>query len=470
MRATSLLRIVLVLTMLASISVAGTAVVWSTGERMLAAAAGDASSDELQPVQAGELEKQLRSYRVRLRADGRLPGRINVVDPETGLVSAARDMKIALLQNGRVVTEFQPGIDGVFEAEGVAPGVYSLVGHGEEGYIAYGLEVMPAEFNVDNRREGDVQPVAFQEIAAELQIDSLAIPPTDGPSVLSLASEHLPEEIVAAAKEIAANAAASDAAPQPPAAGPDVSGRADLDPAEVDPAEEASPAASLRQNEIRLDANGSLTGRVRSLNPQTGQPVRIRRLNVFLVRDNQIVAQAPVSPLGVFTFPDLSEGLYSFVAAGTEGFTAFSIRTVADAVAGPGTPNELVVPVAFAQPGLLGLSGTLASLEDLYYLLYWLQYYYSDGNDDDGAGGLFGGGPGGPGGGLGGPGGPGLGAGGAGGGFPGGGGGFAGGGGGGLFGGEGLGALLGLGALGAAAAALADDDDNNPQVVSPATP
>ncbi len=466
MRATTLLRTAFVLAMLGSISVAGTAVVWSTGGRLLAVAVTDAdtsdadaySADVLEPVQAGDIEKQLRSYRVRLRADGRLPGRINVIDPETGLVSPAREMTIALLQNGEIVTEVHPGIDGVFEAEGVAPGIYSLVGHGDEGYIAYGLEVLPSEFNAgaDGRDDDGNQPVAFQEVEDELQIDSLAVPPTDGPSVLNLANEHIPDELVAAADEIAADGVA---VPPPPANADD----------RADPAGSAR-AANLNQHAIRLAADGSLTGRVRSLSPQTGQPVRIRRLNVFLVRNNEIVAQAPVTPLGVFTFPDLDEGLYSFVAAGTEGFAAFSIRTVSDGFAGLGSPDELIVPVAFSPTettpvafaqGGGGLGGTLASIADVPYLLELLQQYYSGGGPGGGPPGA------GPLGGLGGPAPPG----GGGGGFGGGPGGGAGAGGGGFGGGGGLGALLGLAALGAAAAALGNDNNNNsPQIISPANP
>ncbi|MBX3439407.1 MAG: hypothetical protein KF861_18105, partial [Planctomycetaceae bacterium] len=313
MRAITLLRMSLVLTTLGSISVAGTAVVWSTSERLLSTAVQNVSEpdgDALTPVQTGQLEKQLRNYRVRLDANGRLPGRINIIDPNTGLPAPARDLTIALLQNGRKVTEFHPGINGVFEAEGVLPGVYSLVGHGEEGYIAYGLEVLPAVANVDLNDDSALQQVAFQEIGTELQIDSLAVPPQDGPSVLRLATEHLPAEIVAAASAIAANADAV-----PPAV--DSGDLTELNEIEDNPGEETVYSANLHQHDIRLDANGSLTGRIRSLHPQTGQPVRIRRLNVFLVKNNQIVAQAPVTPLGVFTFPDLSEGTYSFVAAGT---------------------------------------------------------------------------------------------------------------------------------------------------------
>lgn len=484
MRATSIIRVVLVLSLLGSISVAGTAIVWSTGERFFSAAVGEVASadaaehatpapaDAHQPVQAGELEKQARNYRVRLDQNGRLPGRINVIDPNTGFASPARDLTIALLQNGQPVAEFRPGIDGIFEAEGILPGVYSLVAHGDEGYIAYGLEVLPAEFGVGLREGDNTSRVMFQEIEAALEIDSLAVPPTDGPAVLSLATEHLPPEIIARANEIAAEA---ETTPELPQVDPALIERVELDPAEDNPAEETLPSANLRQHEIRLAADGSLTGRMRSLNPQSGEPVRFRRLNVFLVKDNEIVAQAPVTPLGVFTFPDLQEGQYSFVAAGSEGFAAFSIRTVAEGFAGPETPDELIVPVAFTQPPrgpAFGFFGTLTSLEDIYYIYYWLRVHYGNDDDDGGGAGLMGGGPG-----AGMPLGQGLGPQGLGGagGFGGGGGGFLGGSGGaGLFGGEGLGAALGLGVLGVAAAIIASDDDDNgrssPQVPSPAIP
>jgi hypothetical protein len=443
--------------------------VWSSGERILISLASEAPlrfPERSEFVQAEDLDQQLRNYRVRLRADGRLPGRIHLVDPATAGIVPAANLNLALLQRGQVVNEFRSGPDGSFEAENVQPGVYSLVGHGEAGFIAYGLEVMPAELNADTRQSGAIDVAAFQEIQQELAIDSLAVPPTDGPSVLHLANRHLPPKVVAAVSQTP-----RDAGPPLPAA-PEGGAAAELNATEDNPADETIPSANLRQHAIRLAADGSLTGRMRSLNPNTGRPVRFSRVNVFLVRDNEIVAQAPVTPLGVFTFPDLSEGFYSFVAAGADGFTAFSIRTVSDEVADAGTPDQLIVPVAFAnnQPpgaGGGGMFGTLTSIDDTYYVLYWLRHYYGDDDDDDDAlGALFGNG-GAPGQGPGG-----FGAGGGGGGFGGGGGGFVGGGGGfGGGGGAGLGALLGLGALGATIAIIASDDDGDgTQVVSPATP
>ncbi len=537
MRFTSLLRVMLVVLFLGSICAAGTAVVWSSGEQILTQLATDVGL--IRPavhshVQADDLEKSLRSYRVRLRADGRLPGRINIVDPDTGEPAFARDLTIAFVQHGQVVTEVHPGIDGAFEAEGVAPGVYSLVGHGPEGYIAYGLEVLPAELTVDNRSAIEMSLVAFQEIQQEIQIDSLAIPPVDGPTVLQLAREHLPPEVISGstggsvshvepsmqfANEIyQVNQVVEDDGSEPETP--------DFAPQSPEPPD--APSASLRQNKIRLSADGTLTGRMRSLNARTGELVRFRRLNIFLVRDNRVVAQAPVSPLGVFTIPQLGVGRYSFAAAGTEGFAAFSIHTVTEDLADANTLDELIVPVSFQQDAAghshehshgdahktaaqaectcLGeclakdkdhslfeahpdcqcalhaqdfeeeedpqMEGNLVGEEDLPYAFDQLQSTYG-GNGGGGAGGAGGGGVGAGGGGAGAGGGAGGAPGGGGGGLGGGSGGFAGGGGGGLGGGLGgsLGTLLGLGGLGLAAAAIADNNDNNtPQVVSPAVP
>ena len=534
MRFASLVRVTLVVLFLGSISAAGTAVVWSGGEHVLTQLATDIGI--IRPavhsnVQTDDLEKSLRSYRVRLRADGRLPGRINIVDPDTGEPAFAKDLTIAFVQHGKVVAEVHPGFDGAFEAEGVAPGVYSLVGHGPDGYIAYGLEVLPAELTVDNRSAVEMSLVAFQEIQEELQIDSLAIPPADGPMVLQLAREHLPPEVVSGGSgSVGFVAPSTSFAPEIQLVKQVVEDEApQLEAPGFAPEPPDAPSASLKQNKIRLSPDGTLTGRMRSLDPRSGELVRFRRLNIFLVRDNRIVAQAPVSPLGVFTIPHLGDGRYSFAAAGTEGFAAFSIHTITEEFADANTVNELIVPVSFqseesghshdhdhghthntaaqaectcidgcpakdkdhslfeshpdCQCPLHGVNnedeeedpsmeGNLVGEEDVPYAFDQLQSSYGGAGGGGAGGGGAGAGAGAGGGGAGG-GGAGAGAGGGGGGFGGGGGGFAGGGGGfgGGFGG-GLGTLLGLGGLGLAAAAIADNNnnDNPPQVVSPAVP
>ncbi|MCA9074587.1 MAG: hypothetical protein KDA93_06105 [Planctomycetaceae bacterium] len=513
MRIATSIRVLLLVMFLGSISVAGTAVVWSSGERIITQLATNVGI--IQPavhrqVQDEALEKSLRSYRVRLSADGTLPGRINVVDPDTGEPAQAQDMTIAFVQHGHVVAEVHPGIDGSFQAEGVGPGIYSLVGHGPEGYIAYGLEVLPAELTVDRRNAIEMSLVAFQEIQQEIQIDSLAIPPVDGPAVLQLAREHLPPEV------INGGSAAVSRLDQTFDVGPQIQHVSqvaeekpftdDVPLEDVIPAGPNSPSASLQQNKIRLSHDGTLTGRMRSLNSHSGQLARFRRLNIFLVRDNRIVAQAPVNPLGVFTIPNLGVGRYSFAAAGTEGFAAFSIHTVTEEFADANTVNQLIVPVSFQQPAdghdhehthdaaaqpectcigqcpakdkdhslfehhpdcqcplhqAADMESNLVGEEDVPYAFGQLESAYGGNGGGAAAGGGFGGAPGGGGGGFGG---------GGGGGFGGGGGGFGGGGGGGLGFGGGLGTLLGLGGLGLAAAALADDDNGSPQVVSPAVP
>jgi hypothetical protein len=174
------------------------------------------------------------------------------------------------------------------------------------------------------------------------------------------------------------------------------------------------------------------------MHPQTGRPTRLRRLNVFLVQNNEVVSQAPVSENGTFTFSSVAPGTYSFVAAGLEGFTAFSLRAVSGQNVSDKSDvaNELIVPVAFQGGPMYLLDGVLVSPKDLAAALRELLQQVMSAEE---LAALEAANPAGPNGNLGNP------------------GGGTGGGGGGAGGGDGLlGALLGA-AVGAGVAALSDD-------------
>jgi hypothetical protein len=451
MRAASVIRGLMLVMFLGSVAVAGSAMVWTHAETVLTQLASDTGlelSGEVVPaeyVQQG-LDERLRNYRVRLQPGGVLPGRMNVIEPLTGLPTFARQMNIAFVQNGQVVHEVAAGSEGRFEVTGMAPGIYSVVGSGPDGYVAYGIEVLPAELQAGRFAKGDVQPVAFQEVGAVLEIDSLAVPPSDFPVVVEIAGSHLPASVIG---------------DSPDPADPELQPGEALGEADYQDDVNGDHAVDLHRHDVRLQADGSLSGRLTRLDPLTGRPTRIRRLNVFLVQDNEIIAQAPVDPLGMFRLAGLAPGLYSFVAAGSEGLAAFSVRLVGNEVVREGLADELIVPVAFNQGGANFFS-TLVPPRDCG--IAWNRL-----NSAGGGGGGGGDGQGTPGAGT--PGAPGTPpgtpvgeapyGGGGGGGYPGGGGGFSGGGGG-FGGGEGgFGALLGLAALGLAAFAASDDDSSN---------
>lgn len=439
MRAASLVRISLVLMFVASIGMAGTTVIMKTAEILIAETDLSGTTDAVQEVQVDQLERQLRSYQVRLAGDGTLPGRVSIIDPLTGQVATAREMTIAFLQNGSVVSEIHPGIEGRFQVSGLLPGVYSVVGYGPDGYIAYSLHVLPAELTVDHRSADGTQQVAFQEIEEEFAIDSVAVPTTDLPTVTSLAQSNIPPELL-----------------QPNPSGPGATPGASI----ADQYDQEHPDqrrdVALSGHQVRIQPDGTLTGRVHRIN-QNGEPTRIRRLNVFLVQNNAVVAQAPVDELGTFRFYEVPEGIYSFVAAGMEGMAAFTMQ----AVSGPdlaGVADELILPVSM-QGGEGGGGGGVVGGEDLPYA-YGAAGGSGD-NDDGGGSGAFGDGAGGPGGEGGG------GEGGGGGGTGGGGGGPAGGGGGPGGGSSGFGEILALAALGLGGFALAEADDDNRRISNP---
>jgi hypothetical protein len=378
--------------------------------------AGSLPSDSVTPEESGALEKQLRSYRVRLAADRTLSGQVNVFDPATGAVMAMSDIRVMFLQNGIIKARTTPGPDGVFKLP-LEPGVYAIVASGPRGYAAYGLQALAPDTSV-------VHTAAFQEITDTLQISTLAIPSRDFQTAKRLARTYIPRELLEKSNDAGGN------------------GNGLADETEAPPLD-AAPETSLDGHSVSV-RDGVLLGRMRRLHPQTGKPLKIRRLNAFLVQNNSVLAQASVNESGSFKFKNVDPGVYSFVAAGSDGLAAFSFQAINSTVASKDTPTELTLVSFQGSDG--GASGSTTGSENAGAATDAI----GDGDgDDDGTGGA----------------GEGAGEGGAGGGGTGGG---TGGGGGVGGGGDGLlGALIGAGVGAAIGAALADDDNDNK---SPSTP
>ncbi|MBL8848169.1 MAG: hypothetical protein JNG89_00710 [Planctomycetaceae bacterium] len=407
-------------------------------------------TSEPQAVQVAQADgdsfaSRLRSHRIRLSADGFLPGKINLVDNETGAIRVLRDLKVLFIQDGVVKATVTPGEGGVFQAS-IAPGMYSLAAIGPEGYVAYGLEVLPAAApapglpavpaggdTASNLGIVETQPVFFQEVGSVLEIDSLAIPRRDFDAVVQLARSYIPAEILNAESpgDVAGLASEGESLDEAP------------------PTDDTPANTVMRHHEVMIGADGTLSGRTRRVHPQTGRPTRLRRLNVFLVQNNEVVSQSPVSENGTFTFSSVAPGTYSFVAAGLEGFTAFSLRAVSGQNVSDNAVDELIIPVAFQGGAMYLLDGVLVSPENLAAALKELLLVQNKMTAEELANleGQFNGNLGTPGNGFG------------------GGGGGMGGGGDGL-----LGALLGA-ALGAGVAALSDDGNEiNRQTPTTPTP
>ena len=189
----------------------------------------EVQTEDVLAQQGDAFASRLRSHRIRLSADGFLPGRINLVDAETGAIRVLKDIKVMFIQNGQVVSTAVPGEGGMFQADGLQPGVYSLAAIGPEGYVAYGLEVLPPAnpgpaapvqpgeaASIDG--VVDTVPVLFQEVGSVLAIDSLAIPRRDFDAVIRLARSYIPAEILNASspEDLPESAQPAESTDEPP--------------------------------------------------------------------------------------------------------------------------------------------------------------------------------------------------------------------------------------------------------------
>jgi len=374
-----------------------------------------AVSANLTEREAERLTRVARTHRVQL-SNGSITGAIQSLGAD-GAVRNLSDVRVSFFQNGSTVSQVSPGSDGVFHAT-LAPGVYTLVAYSPSGYVAYGIQI------VDQTAE--IRSAGFEKADSQLnlQIESLAVPPVDYATVYRLARSHV-KGAIPATVPTRANSGAETL--------PDL------------PVENALPQTNLKHHTVRLEADGSLIGRLKRIHPQTGDVLRVHSLHGFLVQGGSVVHQANVAEDGALKFSAVNPGVYTFVTAGSEGFSAFSV-VVAPAVATASV--NTITPVSF-QPDSSPLTGTPGAPGDMGPATDPLA---PPAQNDDPAGGFVEA-PGGAGGG----------------GFGGGsGGGFGGGGAGG--GGLGLGGLLGLAGIGIGAAALADDNDDNNKPVSPAAP
>ena len=242
-------------------------------------------------VQAGaledqaELNKRLRNQRVRLTADGTLTGRVSSVAGAG--VTPLGNFAMTLVQFGEVRGRATSDADGNFRMKSIRPGIYSMIGASASGYLCYGVEVVAADAIIgvlSERAPDKAVPVAFQEVRNDVEIDTLTVPPRDFPAVGELIRGYLPPGLT----DLDVNRARVMSAE-----------RRDIQLPEEGLKLQPENAA-LRYHQVQV-VDGAVTGRMRRIHPTTGRPQRIRRLNVFLVRDGRVVSQAPVAESGFFT-------------------------------------------------------------------------------------------------------------------------------------------------------------------------
>jgi hypothetical protein len=299
--------------------------------------------------QAGDgqdgLDNRLRSHVVRIDEDGVVKGRIGTIESATGDLEPVRDIRIRFVRKGEEIAQTAPNPDGSFSVRNLEPGVYSMIAVGEGGFIACSVNIQPKLSDVAKMPMYKQARFLKQEVKRLIDIESAAVSPDNFIPLKSLLRSYLPSEESSLVLD-----------------GPEIpGGMLDVSP------ENARLGTPLRHHQIRLSKDGKLRGRVRRLQPESGRDLKIRDLNVFLLRNNINVAQEEVTPDGTFAFGNVRPGVYSMVAAGKDGFVAFSIdvlkpRATEDAVSNEsklqttsmriddGWQAELAIDVALVSP------------------------------------------------------------------------------------------------------------------------
>jgi hypothetical protein len=209
------------------------------------------------------------------------------------------------------------------------PGVYSLIGVGESGFLAFALTVLPPAKS-SQRAANAVTVGLLQDQSPSVQpvLDVVAYtPPFE--TLRDIIMRYYPEMELPVVNEQAYRQQLGET-PEP-ASYARSAGIQDAVGAEGrlrDLLEAMQPATSIKAHKITILPNGILRGRLMGVDPITGRPVRLRDQNVFLIRDNQVIARSVIDADGVFQMQDVQPGVYSWVACGRAGLAALGVNLV----------------------------------------------------------------------------------------------------------------------------------------------
>ena len=275
-----------------------------------------AAADSIPDVDAADtVDRPLdRAFRVRLSEAGSLPVTVRMVDPATGDVVPATGMTLSFLSGGQVPAAWEgpagvgtvavtaaAGADGKATVAGLTPGIYSVVGRGTQGYLAFGLDVLPA-----GPADGQTS-----------RLDVIASPAADVATISGLAARYM-----RAAGDAPVGAPAATAERVAPAAR--VPGPRTVNFEETEDLEGLK--APTKRPVLKIGADGSARGRLVALYDGTGlaRPVDLGR--VFMIRGGSVAAQVTPNERGEFTVTGLTDGVYTLAALSPIGVAAVGIE------------------------------------------------------------------------------------------------------------------------------------------------
>lgn len=268
------------------------------------------------------LSETLRSHWITTNKEGNIEGRISAIEPSQSSLVPIEQLDVTLLRKGEKVGTASTDNDGQFLLEDVEPGIYTLVAAGQNGFLAYGVHVLPSleEFDILDLESNNGGPLpqlhpdpienkrayyvshfgipADAVIQEDLQIDAAAVPP-EFTTLERISQNYLPG---AAALTLGKD---------------------------VDDMKAIEKSIEIRKGfQFPLAEDGSFHGRIQPIATEDGKLTKLREMNLFLIQDDLEVARVPVEENGRFKIEDVDPGVYSIVAAGQDGFAALSVELV----------------------------------------------------------------------------------------------------------------------------------------------
>lgn len=112
---------------------------------------------------------------------------------------------------------------------------------------------------------------------------------------------------------------------------------------------------SKRIHTVALNRAGAVEGRIASIDRQSSVANGLAELKIYFVRDGKIAQETVTAADGTFVVQGLSEGAYSFVATGDNGFAAYGVRVVAN----DGSEKLNIMEAAAVSPRLSAVKAIL---------------------------------------------------------------------------------------------------------------
>ena len=225
------------------------------------------------PTQASTVEAK-EIHTVAVNPDGTLVGQVTSINNDSRQAAGLQGLNVFFVRDGQVVQQAQTTSDGSFSVKGLTEGPYSFYAAGKFGFAAYGVYVAPASDN-SNQNLLEVTTASTNSSGIAQLLKHRSIPQQVRQSVVGGSpGESLGESVVTS-------------------------------------------------KQVRL-INGRLKGEISSLsNAQSPESVQ-----VYLIQNDRPVAQVQPRADGRFIIPDVAPGVYDFVAAGQDSFTAGRFEAV----------------------------------------------------------------------------------------------------------------------------------------------